>query len=854
MGCPSKQADARDMRNITETTGGFLSNQPIYTYSIQSSDVNNSAADAHISQENVTFADADSGKIMEMPLTIDQCQIDDSSSVELGAFLSRPVLIQTFTWQEGFALSEEFSPWLNYFNNTVIRKKLDNYYLLRCNLHLKVVLNASPFYYSCAMVSYRPLSGLTTGTDFNPCPVASGVGLDRVTLCGRSQRPRVFLYPQTSEGADMILPFFLDKNWLDATSADALENMGTINIDSLFFTLANANATVAADTTIQVYAWAEDVKLAGPTIDLAVQSRDEYGVGVVSEPASAIARFSAKLSNIPIIGNFATATSMMASTVAGIATMFGYTNVPVIADVHYFKNTPFPHMSTTQIGVPAEKLTLDPKNELSIDPKINGLDCGDELAIVNIVTRESFLDTYEWSALDAPNHHILSMRISPAFHVEATASGYNHYQATPMAMVAQLFKYWRGDIVVRFKFLCTKFHRGRVKISWDPHGSISLVPESTESIYTKIIDISDNTDVEFTIPYTQPTSYLQNQDGTGVTVLSNISLTQNPLLFNGILTMKVLTQQSSPVADAPIGVAIFVRGAENLTFADPKDPSQIFSNYRIQSDDLIYDSPVSFQVGVKPSVASENIHLIHMGENIVSLRTLMRRQNKIMTQSTSPFTANAINIVKFTIARMPLYFGYDPLGIHTAADTVGVATSKFNYVNNCALNWINMNFIGHKGSVIWNVNLRDGRNHLAQHVDITRGNTLSEAGYAEDDEFTPATDDAVSYLFNDNIRAGQSGMALTNQNDMSSLNVSIPMYSKLKFLSNNVNTRTLGSAVDNTNTDSFTVRTVTNNDSAPTAIDRINADFYCAIGTDFSSVFFLNVPTLYQLDTIPVNA
>jgi len=91
VGCPSKQADARDMRNITETTGGFLSNQPIYTYSIQSSDVNNSAADAHISQENVTFADSDSGKIMEMPLTIDQCQIDDSSSVELGAFLSTSV-------------------------------------------------------------------------------------------------------------------------------------------------------------------------------------------------------------------------------------------------------------------------------------------------------------------------------------------------------------------------------------------------------------------------------------------------------------------------------------------------------------------------------------------------------------------------------------------------------------------------------------------------------------------------------------------------------------------------------------------------------------------------------------------
>lgn len=850
---PSKRVNACDMRNITETVDGFLPNPSTYTYALQSSDVTHtdSTADANISQENVTFTDGDSGKIMEIPLSINECQVDDSANVELGAFLTRPVLIQTFTWSEGSSLAEEFSPWLNYFSNTVIKKKLDNYFLLRCNLHLKIVLNASPFYYSAAMVSYRPLSGLTTGTDFNPCSVASGPGLELVTLCGRSQRPRVFLYPQTSEGADMILPFFYDKNWIDVTVADNLENMGTINIDSLFFTLANANSVVAADTTIQVYAWAEDVKVAGPTISLALQSKDEYGKGAISEKASAISNFASTLSNVPVIGNFATATSMMANTISGIASLFGYTNVPVIADVHYFKNAPFPHMSTTQIGVPAEKLTLDPKNELTIDPKVNGIDLGDELAIVNIVTRESFLNTFTWSSIDPPNDLIFSWRVAPTQHVEAFIDGYNHYQATPMAMVAQMFNYWRGDITIRIKFLCTKYHRGRVKVSWDPIGNISGAPESTESVYTKIIDIADNTDVEFTIPYTRETSYLDIPEGTGNTMLFAGAASQNPTLYNGIVTMRVLTQQSSPVADAPIGIAVFVKGAENLQFANPRDVSAQFSTYRIQSDDLIYDTPVHFQVGIMPSKASENLNLIHMGEKVVSLRTVMRRQNRIFTQSILPVSPNASNISSVNLPRMPLLYGYDPNGIHFGTNTVAPGSSNFNYVNNCTLNWVNMCFIAHKGSVIWNVNVRDGRESLANHVDITRNEILTNGNFSASFENVPTSNDNESYFYNLRVNAGQGGMALTNQNDMSSLNVSIPMYSKYKFLSNNVNTRTLGSVIDASNVDSFKVRCITTNPNSITVADRIDFDFYCGIGTDFSPVFFLNVPTLYQLAVPP---
>jgi hypothetical protein len=200
---------------------------------------------------------------------------------------------------------------------------------------------------------------------------------------------------------------------------------------------------------------------------------------------------------------------------------------------------------------------------------------------------------------------------------------------------------------------------------------------------------------------------------------------------------------------------------------------------------------------------------------------------------------------------MPLLYGYDPNGIHFGTNTVAPGSSNFNYVNNCTLNWVNMCFIAHKGSVIWNVNVRDGRESLANHVDITRNEILTNGNFSASFENVPTSNDNESYFYNLRVNAGQGGMALTNQNDMSSLNVSIPMYSKYKFLSNNVNTRTLGSVIDASNVDSFKVRCITTNPNSITVADRIDFDFYCGIGTDFSPVFFLNVPTLYQLAVPP---
>lgn len=818
------------------------------------------SADVVSSEQNVAFYDAVDEEVVPVPVTMSSMQIDTSTNIDLGNFFQRPVLIQTYSWAENTLFTQSFSPWKDYFNTASVKKKLDNFHLIRCNLNLKFVINASPFYYSCVMVTYRPLSNLASGDYYEPCAVNGGTGISDQTLMGRSQRPRVMLYPQNSQGGSLKLPFFYPKNWLNVNVAKDFENMGTINMDTLFMVLENANNVTGTGCTIQVYAWADSVELAGPTVGLSLQSKDEYGKGPVSGPASAIARFAGTFSSHPIVGPFATATALVAGATSAVAALFGYTNVPVIDNVHSNIIKTNPNFGATDIGIPTEKLTLDSKNELSIDNRVCGIDVGDELMIDSIVTRESFIGTYSWGAGDAPNALIFNSRVTPEICLKGTSAGQVYVQGTPMWMVSQMFRYWRGDITFRFKILCTQYHRGRLKIAWDPAGDIANTNESTNLVYTRIVDITETDDISITVPYTQVVSYLQmlrtNDVQFGTTPLTNTFGNTN-----GVLTVRVLTKQTAPSADAPISVAVFVSGSPNLEFADPQPPPSELTLYTIQSKDVYIDRTVyklqsqdvvtSMQddIGISPSQAAPFLNLIHMGEHVVSLRVLLRRSflHRTIRWFSTDYVANAINYISSTCPRMPLYYGWDLNGINTALNASAIS-KPFNYVHSTPINWISSCFVGVRGSVTWHIDT-NLKNNAPQTVVVDRRRlTLSLALYKFLSNVI-ITGSSSAWMSRANKTDGAGGMALSDTQVQHGGHFQVPYYSKLKFHSTNPLYRTFGSAVDDTINDSFTVYSTTFL-GTPVANDSLKIDYYCSAGTDFNPVWFLNVPG-YIVTTLP---
>jgi len=787
-------------------------------------------------QVNLTFDDDAQDDVDVAPPVAQLYKPTGSVNATLNEFLSRPVLIHSQNWVVGTSVDADLRPWQLFFNHTSIKKKIDNYAFVRCNLHLKIMINASPFYYGALLCAYKPVVNYLSAT-ISP--------VDGDPLVSYSQLPNVIVYPQTSEGGEMCLPFVYPYEWLRLTSSTDLLNMGVLHLNS-FTDLLNANSVAGTSVDVKIYAWAEEVEMSGLTVRLAVQSGDEYGKGPVSKPASAIARATGMLSNVPVIGNFMTATSIAANAVSNVASLFGYTKVPVIDDVKPYKNLPFHGLATGEISDCTERLCIDSKNELTIDNSVIGGDKHDPLMISDIVQRSSYLTSFTWLSSDVSDTLLWNTYVTPYMSYNVAGTGQTIVSGTPMWLVSNMFDYWRGDIFFDLKVICSQYHRGRLRISWDPVGDIAGTADSSTEVYTTILDISENTSVSLRVPYCQRTAYQKIPSDPTSTIFQTTALARDTNdTVNGILTVRVLNEQTSPVSSADITVLVTVRGAANLEFASPKEINEDLSTFTVQSG-LQDVKEVTF--GGSSSV-DPNINLIYMGEKVVNLRSLMMRCNQTRVEldntSTSWSEYNAM-----TASRRPVFRGFDPNGIHLANEIVGASTAKYNFVNTTPYHLISSCFLGERGSFTWKYDF-DG--YLPSTFMISRPKTILVANayrYASTQLSVMGNND-ISAWFSQNDKTN-SGPLLLNQRTNTGISFNAPQYSIVSFLDTHPASRVLG--LSGVSTDDSIRSVYVNKESSHSESEQVIHKMLFQVGPDYSPVFFLNVPTMYVYNSLPTGA
>lgn len=803
-------------------------------------------------QETVQFLDETSGSSLAYNPILDSSVYEDiQPGIELQEFLSRPVLIRTLPWSQSDTYTSIgfFSPWYDYFNAVPIKKKLDNYAFLSCNLKLKFVINASPFYYGSLLVSYRPLAGYATDL-----LVADANHTENMCL---SQRPHLWLFPQTNQGGEMTLPFFYHKNWLEISSGTDFASMGSI-IVTIVDNLKSANGATGAQLDIQVFAWAEDVRLLGPTVTLALQAQDEYQARTVSKMASAIATTMGMMGKIPIIGPYMTATGMAASAMGSIAHLFGYTNVPNISDIDAYKPTPFPQFSSPEISTPVEKMTLDPKNELTIDPRTVGLSPVDELAISNIITRESYLITIPLASTDAVDTLIFSALVNPVmFRIgAATPPNLPRIYESPLSYISRMFVHWRGDLIFRFRFICTQYHKGRIRVTYDPVGAITSSSPAYSTAFNQVIDIGAENDIEITVPYMQGLPWL-DCDATFTSPKFSVgsgTLTRVNTLDNGTITVRVVNPLTAPVAATDIGIQVFVRAADNFEFAYPRDLPRV-QLFNLQSQD-VYTGPTKILAGNAAGRLPTDRYLVNMGENCTSLRQLLRRTNYVNTSLLPSSTTPKLAIWCSQQNKYPLYHGYDPNGVHIANGIITPGNNyPYNYTAMTAYNWIAPLFIAQRGSCMWHYNFDTvGSDSPLSSVRISKYHgALTYPSYYNIFETSTAAPSASLLARFTNIvnPAGSMGLSLTNQITQTGLSVSMPNYNKYRFHFCDPLTNTLGRASDGSNRDNVVLHATVKPSGATKSTNNISLDRYMSIGTDFTFFFMLNVPSYMPLPVLP---
>lgn len=735
-----------------------------------------------VHSENIVFEEESLPLVESLPATIDETRImDKDATAALGEYLTRPVKIHSFTWNESDAFSTSpilIHPWSLYFSNAYIKRKLENFARINCKLKLTFRFNASPFYYGLMRAAYDPM---------NTNRLAPISVHDMIPI---SQAPGVWIEPNKSTSVELELPFLWPHNWLNIGNNAEFTNMGKLMF-TLFSPLRSANGVTGTGITVSTYAEAVDVTVAGLTLTPALQA------GVVSGPATAIADIAGALKKAPVIGKFARAVEVGSRAVSSIASMFGFSNPPNVKDVNAVQPKAFHAFANTETSMPIDKLCVDPHNETTIDNSVAGGDSKDELGINYLVSKTSYLTQVDWQGSDAPGTKLLTYQVCPGA-IQTVETGPANYVRnkfmTPMAWVGNMFRQWHGGIEIHIKVVKSKYHKGRLLVCWDP----SQVPTSgaETALFTQVLDLSsDQDEFSMVIPYkcTFPWSRFSL---TSTATATRGDVVYDPSIANGVVAIFVQNVLTAPAASPVVDILLSVNAAPDMQYSIPITNPLHSTTLQCQA---------KVEVDNQTHQLSDKLNLITVGESIVSLRPLLHRATYSMSQliganrtADSTYVGPGPLFHNFNLfPRLPPEYGFSDYGLSWAGKVIaGSGAAPFNFSTTHPINYILMAFVGYRGSTNVHANVIAGGETGSAICSFAASRSHDSYIHSPTTQFrnghtvtTPmSASSSISRMFNTTTgtrrrhETGQGGMSLTNGNTQSALSVNIPMYSPWKFM------------------------------------------------------------------------
>lgn len=821
----------------------------------------------------------------------------NNNDSDLGDFLGRPVKVWETQWVVGQPLFENFNPWELFLVNPRVKEKTSYYELLRMNLHAKFVISGTGFHYGRAIVSYNPYlyDEVTVERNF----------LDQ-DIIGASQKPHIFLNPTNNSGGQIDMPFFYHNNYMSLTANDS-SMMGELAVKS-FGNLKHANGG-DDPVTVTAFVWASDVTLTVPTSLNAISARDyspqsgkmnaasdEYGKGIISKPASAIAHAAGALTNLPSIAPYARATEMMAKGVGQMASNFGYSRPPVVTDMVLQKPSPTGNLSNTDAADAVNKLSLDSKQELTIDSRTVGLDGQDQMGIVDFACRESYLTNFSMTSTQAPNTILWNCRVGPSLF-DSVPGVSEEIHATPMCYLAQAFKYWQGSIKFRFQAVKSNFHKGRILLRWDPKSHGSTVEYNT--VYSRVIDLAEEDDFEVVIGWGQSQPWLQTEVMLPVRVdtIHNTSRlsTSSANKWNGILEVDVVNSLVAPAPDTDISFNVYVSCVPDIKFASPTPSTlQLYSLFPAQGDPLttipedreespalpsLKDKPLSeykrrstgytgycpqsgtieeapsgttmgaTDIPVDPggiqdiAVTSKEIDQtmnVYFGESPKSLRDLMRRYVHHRTWVFGAPTAGTMTQTNLRDKAIGYWPGFDPKGIDVNSGFPATVTIP-HY-----LHWFSPCYAAWRGGLRTKYVFDDNQYVMP---------TVSRVGFDNSSpvETFTLSDTSAEYLTQRLTTTSNQytvgGSASTNLGVNNTIEVETPFYHPVRFAS-----ARLPKADTANGSETNVVSMISGGtDFGLQDAKKYSCSTWKSVGEDFSLFFFTGCPIVYRSElTVPV--
>lgn len=763
-------------------------------------------------QTHVTLTEHSGEQPIAAPAPAAPIKMNDGTgyTYDLNSFLSRPVTIYDSIWAAHQQHDVDLFPWGAWSDEPSVRSKLQHYAYFTGTIHIKVSITGTPFHYGKVLLSYQPYSQLNEPL----CALEMINGY----LGGSIYRPMLINYlSQThthkivdvrdNEPVTFDIPFCSPKqafrlfNSTEVPTSDTFTDFlvaGSLKMRTIN-PIGFANDGTATPLSVNVYCWCSDVSLSIPTAgDMVIETestlmgmaseaismiptQDEYAnPGPLTNVASAVSRAGHALADIPLISPFARATGFVAGKAAGLLNMLGWSQPVILESAVFVKNNPFTNGATTAGKSTTYKLSVDPKQELTVDPRLAGVDGEDEMSIVSIASRPTYLTSFEWRATDTPLNDILfSSLVQPSLQTrELTTSTTDVLvQPTACSFAAIPFAYWHGTMKFRFEIVCSRYHRGKLIINFEPnmHQSIPLAAAALKlnSTNTTIVDIQDTQDIEMDVEWASDLQWLgmdpHFHDAYSNSILPSIPVFGNNHFCLGAITVRVLNELVEPATGAFVYVNVYV-SCPDLQVACPQG-NLMNVNKDIPATPVVLaitESTLVSDVMVETGATPEHNSEVHFGERIISFRSMLRRFGGVFGSRVSSPVGNGLTVWSMHHSHYPYI-----------SNIISLASPGRTYGSGQLWDYLRYAYMGMRGGTRYRYRVFNSEStnvtdyvkvsRLPQHLVDPTLTTFSE-------ESVSNLDDAVKY-----IRMNHEGSILFHLSSNGGVEYESPYYSNNRF-------------------------------------------------------------------------
>lgn len=807
-----------DKINNNNNNSDNLVNNPIATITEKS----------HSSDQQQTVQFSDSQNIYSVDASAERDEtyyVGQNDEAPLGDFLSRPVSLQTITWTTYTPQKTEIDPWVLWQGDDRVIHKLSNFAYGSFNLNVRFLLNSTPFHYGRMMIVYVPYG------DNNKVAqqLIDTSWTSAVSTAGDEQRRSVFQYFSTYQHAwlvagdnnevEMKLPFVWHNNFFPLAGSSSVDRFSCGKLLLLTVNeLAVVNADVASVVDIRAYAWASEISIHTPTefvpasgqvkqsVDTSYCDDEADDTGKVSHIAANVADAAGMLSMVPTIGPYATAAQIASQGVSSIARLFGFSRPTSqhTGDIYMPRSTGlFSHTIGSDTAVP---LSLDPSNQVTIDPRAVGIRPTDEMTFSSICTREQWLTKVRWTSsggvMAAPVANTLFVsNVTPCQQYRHSITGppLNRItMMTPACHIGRAFDFWNGSVTFRIQAVASKFHSGRLMLQFDPFVKSAAVAATDVQVdqvnarKTMVLDLSDAREVEFTIPYVSYRPWLRSETDESVVTFQpryyhdtaftlDASFDENK--YMGIFSIIVINDLVAPLATdgvpsttkAPIDVNIYMRCNSDIRFAQPTDN---FSDVQLIPASGMVDSVEAAnwdEDTVLQATQTDSRNLVFFGETVTSWRSVLKRYTKTENRRSGVSTTANMQMIKRIF---PMY----PAARDSTATGLLRRTSLIGYVSPC--------FLIKRGGMRWKMfpliadveSASTGASYASGYVSVMRNTWVAAANTAVATQVNNVLDSTAISAISTYIPDGVSGMDMVAKRDRVALEVQLPFYNDTRFL------------------------------------------------------------------------